>query len=281
MHCGLCFTLLAMVTGGLEVQGHRGARARFPENTMAAFRYAADVGVDTLELDVGVTKDDVVVVSHDPLLSPTLCLGPKGQRLTAPVPLRRLTSKQVKSYDCGALPNPRFPDQKRIPGASIPTLEEVVAFAKERPKLRLNIETKIAPGEPELSPPPDRFAALVVGVLKRHDMIERSTVQSFDRRTLIAAKRLAPQLSIAQLTGENLPDLVAAAKAIGADTLSPNHRWITKEDVAALHAAGVRVIPWTANDERSWARLIDLGADGIITDDPEALIGYLKKRKLR
>lgn len=248
---------------------------------MPAFHHAADVGVDTLELDVGVTKDDRLVVSHEPDLTPALCLDPRGRRLEAPIPLRSLTLAQVRTYDCGGLPNPRFPRQRRVRKTPPPTFEEVVIFAKRRPKLRLNVETKIVPGEPDAAPPPDRFAALVIEVLKRHGMIARSTLQSFDRRTLIAAKRMAPKLSTAQLTGENLPDLVAVAKAIDADILSPNQDWITRQDVNALHDAGVRVIPWTANDEKSWARLIALGVDGIITDDPEALIRYLKRRKLR
>jgi glycerophosphoryl diester phosphodiesterase len=160
----------------------------------------------------------------------------------------------------------------------MPSLEEVVLLAKKHPTAKLNVETKIVPTQPDLTPKAEPFAELVVEVLSRHGMIERSTVQSFDRRTLIAAKKRAPQLKIAQLTGENAPDFVALVKAIGADILSPNHVWITKEDVDALHRAGVRVIPWTANDEATWQRLVDIGVDGIITDDPQALIAFLKKR---
>jgi glycerophosphoryl diester phosphodiesterase len=265
-----------MKSGTMEVQGHRGARAIFPENSLPAFEYALRVGAHTLELDVGVTKDDQVVVAHDPYVTPELCLAPDGSRLKAPIAIRTLTLEEVQSYDCGSLPNPRFPRQKRIPKTKMPSLEEVVLLAKKHPTARLNVETKIVPSQPDLTPDAQRFAELVVAILAKHGMIERSTVQSFDRRTLIAAKKCAPKLSIAQLTGENAPDFVALVKSIGADILSPNHAWISKEDVDALHRAGVRVIPWTANDEATWARLISIGVDGIITDDPEGLIQYLK-----
>jgi glycerophosphoryl diester phosphodiesterase len=214
-------------------------------------------------------------------VSPALCLAPGGARLAEPIAIRTLTLEQVQAYDCGSLPNARFPAQRRVPKARMPSLEEVVLLAQKHGKARLNVETKIVPGEPELTPDPERFAELVVEVLSRHGMIERSTVQSFDRRTLIAAKKRAPKLSIAQLTGENAPDFVAAAKAIGADIISPHHAWITKADVDALHRAGVRVIPWTANDEATWARLVSIGVDGIITDDPEALIAYLRRVRRR
>ena len=276
MGCGSLLTLIA----ALEVQGHRGARAVYPENTMAGFEYALSVGAHTIELDVGVTKDDRVVVAHDPFVNPELCLGPNGVRIEKPIPIRSLTLAEVRAYDCGSLPNPRFPKQKRMK-ATMPSLEEVLLFMKEHPRARLNVETKIVPSHPELSPSPDRFAELVVELLVEHGMVERSTVQSFDRRTIIAAKKRAPKLSIAQLTGENAPDFVALAKAIGADIVSPNHLWITKEDVDALHHAGVRVIPWTANDEQSWERLVSIGVDGIITDDPAALIAYLSRARAR
>lgn len=280
MAYGQSFTILAHVLAHMEVQGHRGARAVLPENTLPAFEHAVTAGADTLELDVVVTKDDQVVVTHDPLVNPNLCLGPSGERITTEVPIRTLTLAEVKRFDCGSIPNPRFPRQKTIPKTSMPSLDEVCALAS-RTKVRLNVETKIVPGQPDLTPAPERFAELVAGVLRKHGLIGRTTIQSFDRRTLIAAKKIDPAITIAQLTGENMPDLVAAAKAIGAEIVSPNHEWITKDEVARLHAEKIRVIPWTANDERAWARLVDFGVDGIITDDPAALIAFLEARRAR
>ncbi len=265
----------------IEVQGHRGARAVRPENTLAAFEYALGVGVDTLELDLAVTKDDVVVVSHDPHLTPERCLGPKGIILATPVAIRELSLEQVKAYDCGSLKNPRFPRQVLAP-AKIPTLDEVFALVKasKRP-VHFNLETKIFPAHPELTPEPKEFAELVVASVRRHGMVARTIVQSFDYRTLEAVKEIAPKLRIAMLQPDGLVPLVPVAKALRAEIVSPHHEWILKADVDALHAAGVRVVPWTANDEAAWARLLDLGVDGIITDDPAALITYLQKRGRR
>jgi glycerophosphoryl diester phosphodiesterase len=269
----------------IEVQGHRGARAVRPENTLAAFAYALGVGVDTLELDLAVTKDDVVVVSHDPHLTPERCLGPKGVALATPVAIRDLTVAQVKTYDCGSLKNPRFPKQVLAP-AKIPTLDEVFAHVKASKhraakRVHFNLETKIFPAHPELTPTPKKFAELVVASVRRHDMVARTIVQSFDYRTLEAVKAKAPKIRIAMLQPDGLVPLVPVAKALRAEIVSPHHEWILKADVEALHAAGVRVVPWTANDEAAWARLLDLGVDGIITDDPAALIAYLEKRGRR
>src|SRR5688572_20870466 len=122
MGYGLLWTLLAMKTGTMEVQGHRGARALFPENTLPAFEHALNAGAHTLELDVVVTKDDRVVVSHDPHVNPELCLAPGGARLTKPIAIRSLTLAEVQTYDCGSLPNPRFPKQKRVPNTKMPSL---------------------------------------------------------------------------------------------------------------------------------------------------------------
>lgn len=267
----------------VEVQGHRGARAVLPENTLAAFDEALRVGVDVLELDLNVTRDGVLVVSHDKEINPVICLAPGGKRVKGHRAILSLTLKQVRSYDCGSLKNPRFPDQKPVPGQRIPTLDEVFDLVRDskHPAARsveLNIETKIVPGEPRLSPSPERFARLVVRAVRRRRMEKRVIVQSFDHRTLAEVKRLAPGIRIAALISDNLPDLPAAAKALKAEIISPNHLWITKAEVDRLHKAGVRVIPWTVNTERGWRRMLRLGVDGIITDDPGRLIDFLKRR---
>lgn len=269
----------------VEVQGHRGARAVRPENTLAAFEYALGVGVDVLELDVAVTKDRHVVVAHDPHLMPERCLGPEKKRLGAPLAIASLTLEQVKTYDCGSLKNPRFPRQELAP-AEIPTLDEVLALAKRSKHpaaktVHFNIETKIFPAHPDLSPPPETFAELVVKMVRRHKLVERTIVQSFDHRTLVATKKLEPKIRIAMLQPDGLPPLVPIARALGAEIVSPHHEWIRKQDVDQLHRVGVRVVPWTANDREAWTRLLELGVDGIITDDPAALIEFLKERGRR
>lgn len=265
----------------LEVQGHRGARARRPENTLAAFRYALDAGVDTLELDVAVTRDDVLVVSHDLHVPTALCQRADGQPLADGIAIRALTLAEVQALDCGSKRHPRFPDQHLAPGERMPTLEQVFALVDNSPApnarfVHFNVETKLVPGQPELAPSPQRFAELVLAAVDRAKLRGRVTVQSFDHRTLRAIGAIAPDVRKVALVEECLPDLVAVARAAGATTVSPNHLWITKEDVERLHAAKVRVVPWTANEPADWQRLMALGVDGVITDDPERLLAWLR-----
>lgn len=278
--------LAVSAQAGVEVHGHRGARALFPENTLAGFREALRAGVDVLELDLGVTRDGVLVVAHDQELDPALCLGPDGTRLQRPVPLRSLTLAELKRYDCGTLLNPRFPRQKPAPGERVPTLEEVFRLLAESPEpaartARLNVETKSFPARPELAPPPEEFARLLLAAAKRAGLLERLIVQSFDHRTLAAVKRLRPSTRVSALISDNLPDLLHLARGLGAEIVSPHHEWITADEVRRLREAGVRVIPWTVNDEPGWRRMLEPGVDGIITDDPPALIGFLKEKGLR
>lgn len=271
----------------IEVQGHRGARAARPENTLAAFEHALAVGVDTLELDVVVTRDDHLAVTHDPLLNPEICLGPDGAPLAKDRhAVRAMSLAELQRYDCGTLRSPRFPGQRPVPGARIPSLEQVFELVRSSKspaagRVKLNVELKLVPGRPDLAPSPERFAELAVAVIRRGWPVDRVTLQSFDHRALMAARRLEPKLEVAALTSDNFVDYVAVARSAGASILSPDREWITKDAVAALHAARVRVIPWTANDPESWARLVDADVDGIITDDPEGLIRWLVARGLR
>ncbi len=264
----------------IEVQGHRGARAVRPENTLVGFKYALGAGVDVLELDLGVTSDDQLVVLHDPAVSPKRCTT-GGKKLPASIPVRSLTLAAIRAFDCGSLPHARFPRQERVPGAGIPTLAEVFALAKGHPKVGFNIETKLVPGHPGAAPPPERFAELVVAAIRAAGVVERTTVQSFDQRTLQAVARLEPKIRRVLLVAENHIDHVAVAKAAQASIVSPNHRWIVKADVERMHAAGLKVVPWTINTPESWARLVEMGVDGIITDDPAALVAWLKAKGLR
>ena len=135
----------------IDVHGHRGTRGTRPENTLASFREALRVGVDVLEMDMNVTKDGVVVISHEKSIGPDICLGPGGEKITQPVPIISLTLEELKKYDCGTIRNAKFPDQIPSPGEKIPTLAEVFELVKNSTepaaaKVRFNIETKIVPG---------------------------------------------------------------------------------------------------------------------------------------
>lgn len=264
------------------VHGHRGCRARRPENTLPAFLEALRVGADVLELDLNVTKDGTLVVAHDPEVNPELCLGMDGK--PAPkVPIRSLAIEEVRRLDCGSLKNPRFPLQRPAPGARMPTLDDVFALVAGSTlpaagTIQFNIETKIEPGRPELSPSPEEFAKLVVDAVRARKLVDRVIVQSFDDRTLKAVKKLEPKLRLSLLTSDNHLDYVAAARSAGASILSPDAGWITKEDVDALHKAKIQVAPWTVDDEKGWDRMLALGVDAVISDDPEALRAYLRER---
>ena len=271
--CLILLTTLAVADSGhrIEVQGHRGARARRPENTIPAFQYAIAEGVDVLELDMGVTKDGVLVVSHDPVLQPPVCNGPQPK-----ANIHDLTLAEVKQWDCGSVQNPAFATQQTVPGTRMPTLDEVFDLAPTG-KFKFNIETKISPDKPELSPPPDEFVRLVLAAIRKHHLESRVYLQSFDFRTLQEMKKLAPEIPLVALYSGAAKDFVEIAKEAGADIVSPEFHLVTPEQVRVAHAAHLQVIPWTVNKPADWDRLIAAGVDGIISDDPASLIAYLKK----
>ena len=294
-----------------DLQGHRGTRGLAPENTLAAFRKAMEIGVTTLETDLALTSDGTLVLSHEPLLNPDLTRDAGGKWLTAPGPaIRSLTLAQVKTYDVGRL-NPdrpysrQWPDQAAIDGERIPTLAELVALtrAMDRTQVRFNIETKLTPQRPQDAPEPAAFAAAVADAVRREGIVSRTTVQSFDWRTLVALKQVAPEIHTACLTiessgmntvtpgadgaspwhaglkpaehGNTLPRLV---KAAGCATWSMFWRNLTPDLVAEAHGLALKVLPWTVNDRTEMARLMDMGVDGIITDYPDRLRAVMAGR---
>lgn len=256
------------------VHGHRGARARRPENTLPAFRYAIAEGVDALELDVAVTRDNVVVVSHDPAPNPVVCSGPKPGRA-----IHTLTLAELREYDCGAKKNPLFPDQVPAPGTRIPTLGEVFELGLGN-TVDFDVEAKIFADKPELSPGPEEFSRLILDCMRRHGLASRATLLSFDPRTLHAMRKLDPSIRRAALF-ETDGDWMEVAREFEATRLSPEYRLVTRERVEQAHAAGLEVVPWTANQPEDWAKLADAGCHAIISDDPAALIAWLKGRGVR
>jgi glycerophosphoryl diester phosphodiesterase len=246
-----------------------------PENTLPAFRYAIAQGVDALEMDMAVTKDNVVVVSHDPFLEQSVCTGAAGKAL-----IRSLTLAQVREWDCGAVRNPRFPKQETVPGTRIPTLDEVFDLAPLG-TFDFNIETKIFKEHPEYSPGPEEFLHLVLARIRAHNVENRVILQSFDFRTLVEMRRVAPEIRISALLEFEPADFLAAGREAKADMISPEVAMATPERVHAAHAAGLQVVPWTANEPKAWDKLIAAGVDAIISDDPAGLIAYLKARGRR
>lgn len=277
----MCVLLLGAVTMAeaaprIQVHGHRGARAMRPENTLPAFEYAIAAGVDVVELDLAVTSDGVLVVSHDQAMNRKICQGPEGESA-----IHKLTLAQVREWDCGALKNPEFPKQQPVPGSQIPTLDEVFALGSKG-AFSFNIELKSDPKHADLAPEPRVFAQLVAESVRRHKMEQQVIVQSFDFRTLLAMREIAPELRMAALYGGMPKDLVEISKeAGGTPIVAPHYMLVTKGKVEKAHQAGLQVVPWTANSVGAWDRLISDGVDAIITDDPAGLIEHLKAKGLR
>ncbi len=259
------------------VHGHRGARAMRPENTLPAFEYAIGIGVDVLELDMAVTKDNVIVVSHDPYLHPPVCSG-SVEKAT----IHELTLAQVKEWDCGKVRNPGFAKQTPIEGTRMPTLDEVFTMAKAKSgTVQFNIETKSFADHPELTPSPEEFSRLVLELVRKHHLENRVYLQSFDFRTLHAMKKLAPEIRRVALWEGADRSFVEIATEADATIVSPAYRLVTPEKVKAAHDAGLEVVPWTVNRPADWDKLIDAKVDAIISDDPAELIAYLKSKGLR
>ncbi len=263
----------------VAVHGHRGSRGYYPENTLPAFAHALKVGVNVLELDTGITKDEQVIVSHDPVINPRHCLDKDGKVVTSKVILKNITLKEVKEYDCGALKNSDFPKQTPVPKTSIPTLSEVFELATKdeslaASKVLFNIETKIEPGNPELYTDPGKFVKLLYAVIKKHGMEKRVIIQSFDFRTLVEIRKLDRRIPISLLLSDEPGDLAKLVKEYKPNIVSPNFKWVKEKHVNALKKLGVQTIPWTPNRESDWKKLIKMKVDGIITDYPDDLIRF-------
>lgn len=233
---------------------------------------------------MGVTKDDVVIVYHDQHINNVICQKKEGTEVPSGIAVRSLTLNEIKELDCGSRINPRFPRQTLVPGAEIPTLREVFELLKNSKNphaktVELNIETKSNPSDPTLQPDPAQYVRLVLDLVKEYGLSDRTILQSFDHRTLAEAKKQAPAIRRAALF-EHRPSgrLVEATRQAHGDILSPNHRWLKKSDVEDLHKNGIKVIPWTANTPSAWRRLIRMGVDGIITDDPEPLMRMIGRK---
>lgn len=291
-----------------DLQGHRGARGLAPENTLPAFERALAIGVTTLELDIGVTADGVVVISHDPYLNPAIARDAAGQWLAgARGPLiRSLTLAQLQAYDVGRI-NPDTPYAKTLStqqprdGTRMPTLaslfERVKALGAN--DVRFNIETKINPVQPDDTVGPETMTRALLKVIDDAGMARRVALQSFDWRTLQLVQRLAPDIPTVYLTvqtanNDNVRDGAWTAgfrtadqgsvprliRAAGGAVWSPNGGAVTEALVREAQALGLKVIPWTVNNPPDMERLIGWGVDGLITDYPDRLRTVLQARGL-
>ena len=259
--------------GAFDLQGHRGARGHAPENTLPGFERALAFGVTTFELDVGVSRDGVVVIHHDRRLNPDLARGPTA----AGSPRRRRSSASWASTSCSATTSAasarvrntrsRFPQQRPIDGARIPALSELLERYRTG-TVRFNIELKLLAEAADETLSPEPFARAVAAVVRKAGMGPRCTLQSFDWRAVKVVEREAPEIATAYLTEQEDSDPRKVAAA-GARTWSPDFRALTPETCTAARGLGLRVIPWTVNEPGDIRRVLGLGVDGIISDYPD------------
>jgi glycerophosphoryl diester phosphodiesterase len=263
----------------MDLQGHRGARGHAPENTLPSFELAVSMGVDTLELDVGVTRDGVVVIHHDRRLNPDVARH-DGRWVSAPAPtINSLTYGELQGYDVGRIrPGSeyavRFPHQKPIDGTRIPRLSDLLVKLKNA-KVRFNIETKLVPQAPDETLAPEPFARAVIAEVRKAGVAQRTTIQSFDFRTLKVVEREAPEIVTAYLTSGKNSDPAVVHQA-GARVWSPDFRDLDQEKMAHARKLGLRVIAWTVNEPDEIQRVLALKVDGIISDYPDRVRAALK-----
>jgi glycerophosphoryl diester phosphodiesterase len=270
----------------LDIQGHRGARGLMPENSIPGFIKALEVGVNTLELDLCVTADSQVIVSHEPYFSPDFCLMPDGSEITLSpqeTNIFKMKYSEVKNWDCGSKPHQRFPGQEKMKTYK-PLLSEVFSQAedymsKSRSKnpAAYNIELKSMKGyEGIFHPEPQVFVDLVYKEINGKVPWERVTIQSFDFRILQLFKSKYPDVQLAQLV-ENDLSWSKNVDSLGfkPDIYSCYYKRLDENIVSDLQQKGIKVIPWTVNEISEMKELIGWGVDGIITDYPDRAIEIL------
>ncbi len=252
---------------------------------------ALEIGVTTLELDVVISADSRVVVSHDPFFSSKICSHPDGRPVIPAeeedLRLFAMTYDQIRQFDCGMRGHPDFPNQVRT-AARKPLLSDFISAIEarsgelERSPVRYNIETKSSvEGDGANHPGPEVFARLIAGVITRAGVAERTTVQSFDPRTLALLYDHSSGMKISLLIGLSTDQgLDSNLKGIGflPDTYSPHYALVDSVLVRSVHEKGMAIIPWTVNDEADMVRLIEFGVDGLITDYPDRGLRVLRSR---
>ena len=302
LRLALLAACLATPALAFDIEAHRGGRGLLPENTLPAFANALSLGVDTLELDTGVTQDGEVIVAHERGLSPDLARKSDGSYAALPeIPFVTVPLATIKTYDVGQIrPGSdyakSFAAQRSISGTRIPTLKEVFALVRKsgNTAVRLNIETKIDPTHPAETLDPQLFAAVLVDLIRAEGFGHRVMIQSFDWRSLQAAQKLAPEIPTVYLSqqagseptvsvdkptpwtagfnpmdhGKSVP---RAVKTAGGAIWSPFFADVTAPIIKEAHDLGLKVVVWTVNRPEDMARMIDLGVDGITSDRPDLL----------
>ncbi|OUJ76374.1 glycerophosphodiester phosphodiesterase family protein [Hymenobacter crusticola] len=275
-------------TNSPEVHGHRGCRGLLPENTLPAFLHALELGVDTLELDVVISADEQVVVSHEPWLSAALCLDADGRPIEPTreraFNLFQLPYDYIRRCDCGMQQQLRFPEQQQVPAYKPLLLEVLRAVEKrtqelDRAPVHYSIEVKSSAREDTVfHPAPSRFVELILGEVHAAGVVARTAFISFDKRALQAARQQAPELPLGLLVEDaepfhqHLQELGFIPALYG-----PEFPLVDAKLMAEVRAHDMRIVPWTVNEVADMRRLLALGVDGITTDYPDRLLNFLQR----
>ena len=284
LFCGFIMVSLSLKSQELDVQGHRGARGLVPENTIPAFIRALEEGVTTLELDVVITKDKRVVISHEPYMSASICSKPNGQPVTnsemQQFNIYQMTYAEVSRFDCGIRGNSRFPEQQKMAVSKpllVDMIKQVENYLAEKglPKVTYNIELKsTSKGDGISHPQVEEFADIVQAVLDQVLTNDRYTIQCFDFRVLKYYHQKYPDVDLVALV-ENMKGVKGNLKELGfvPEVYSPYHALLSRKDIEICHQEGMKVILWTVNDRDRMEKLVNWGVDGIITDYPDRAKG--------
>lgn len=261
-----------------DLQGHRGARGLFPENSIEGFVAAVELQVNTLEMDVVISKDRQVVVSHEPWISSVICWGLDDRPVKEGKGLNmfEMDYAEISNYNCGSQPHPDFPLQAKM-STFKPLLAEVVSevesavAALELDPVKYNIEIKSTPeGDGIYHPSPDEFAQLVYDEIVAFEIVDRTIIQAFDVRALQAMKQIDSSIPVALLIYET-QGFEKDLERLGftPEIYSPYFKLVDQELVTNCHQNGIKLIPWTVNEEDEMIEMLELGVDGLITDYPD------------
>jgi len=278
----------SVICQDFDIQGHRGFRGLMPENTIEGFLMALDSGVTTLEMDVVVSKDQKVVVSHEPYMSSEICLTRENAEIPkadeANYNLYKLTYEEIKRFDCGSKGNKRFPQQAKFL-ARKPLLTDVIRNVERYIKdytgkeVQYNIELKSsASGDGESHPAPKEFSDLVYSTIDEFLPMDRVIIQSFDFRILKYWNETYPDVKLSALVyNRKSVDTNLANLGFKPEVYSPAFQLLSKAKVKNIQKRGIKVIPWTVNDPKEMKQVLSWEVDGIITDYPNVLHNLLSE----
>jgi glycerophosphoryl diester phosphodiesterase len=280
-------TNTSMKQPSVDVQGHRGCRGLMPENSIPAFLKAVEIGVNTLEMDVAISADLKVIVSHEPYFSHEICRDPVGRDIGEADEnshnIFQMPLSDIQQYDCGSKPHPRFPGQLKIKTYK-PTLEEVFTHVEawtsgaDVEKIKYNIEIKRdSQYDNHFHPPAEQFISLVMSVIEKAKLSDRVTLQSFDIESLELCHRLYPNISLAYLVEQGTYSDNMLLLSFRPDIYSPYFNLVNDTLIRDIRRDKLKIIPWTVNEPADIAKILSLGVDGIISDYPDRVFSILRQ----